>query len=251
MILAIAILVVSSCAPCYYAPSAQNVPLFTEKKQGKLSGGYKIGSYTQGCDFQTAVSITDHLGIIANYSFFKGRDAVIDDNKDYSDRFRSNMFEVGMGYYQVFHQKMVFEAYAGYGSDNIHNDYTSEYGGGSSSLHSSSFFLQPALGVCWEHVELAFSTRLRVLNFTKADYNSKNHSSSWYAINDIKLNPVHAFIEPAFTARFGGENVKFQIQVGISNHIGRETAIDYDPFNFNMGLVFRFKGKKKPDETEK
>jgi len=231
------------CIPCYYAPGAQNVPLFKEKYQANLSGAYKIGMYTQGCDFQAAASVTNHMAFLLNYSYFFGKDATPMQDDDYSDRFHSNTIDIGMGYFLPIDDKFVFETYAGYGSASIRNDYEESFGSGNSTLHASSFFLQPEFGFYKKNVELAVSLRYRLVNYDKVAFRGDIGSDPYSLLIDLDDHPFNYFLEPAFTVRMGGEVVKAQIQVGFSALLNQESLVDYDPFLANFGLIITMKEK--------
>lgn len=237
--------VLNGCLPCYYAPGAQNVPLFTGKKQANLSGAYKIGMYTQGCDFQTAVSVADHAALLANYSYFFGKDPKPGSGGDYTDRFHSHSFDIGMGYFLPMANKFVFETFAGYGFNKISNKYEENYANGSSMVHSSSFFLQPAIGFHKKNVELAVSTRFRLVNYERIEFTDNVEDETVIMLRDLDRHSLNYFLEPAFTVRMGGEMVKVQIQVGLSTHLDKDFQFDYDPLNANFGLIFKLREKQE------
>ena len=54
------LLIATSCSPVY-VPNARNTPLF--QGAGEVQVAAQVG---QGYDVQTAVSITDHVGVMAN-----------------------------------------------------------------------------------------------------------------------------------------------------------------------------------------
>ena len=242
----ILVTLLTGCLPCYYAPNAQNVPLFKEKMQFNTSAAFKVGMYTIGTDIQSAFAATDHLGIMANYSYFTGRESSFDWNdNEYSTTFRSNMLELGLGYFQTFEDKFVFEVYSGYGSDNINTEYDRYDTKGQSTLHYSSFFLQPAVGFYKSNVELAFSTRFRILNYDWIDLDYAVEGDVKNTLLELKNEPLCTALEPAFTFRAGSENIKFQFQVGVSFLMNKAEYFDYDPLNLNFGIIFtpKFKGK--------
>jgi hypothetical protein len=240
-------LYLQGCVPCYYAPSSQNVPLLQEQKDFNLSGAFKVGSLTTGCEFQTAVAATDHLGVIANYSYYTGRQSMVDESK-LSDS-KSNMLEIGLGYYMPFGEKYVFETYGGYGTANIktaHDSYQESMG---SKVHSWSLFIQPSIGYHRPHAEMAFSTRLRMLDFNKLSFDSYQNGMPDDRLSYLVSMPMTFCVEPAFTLRVGGEMVKFQMQVGISAPITNIDYLEYDPFNFNFGLIFNVHHKDKANKA--
>lgn len=73
--LALVALAVSSCAPVY-VPNARNAPLF--RGAGEFQGSV---NFSQGIDAQAAVSVTDHLGLMANYNYTNRTST--EDNDDY------------------------------------------------------------------------------------------------------------------------------------------------------------------------
>jgi len=235
----------NSCAPCYYAPSAQNVPLLQEKKDFRASGSFKLGGYTMGCDFQGAVAATNHLGIMLNYSYFTGRKSLIDETK-LSDS-RSNMVEFGLGYYTPLSDKFVFETYGGYGTANIKTSHDSylEYKG--STVHSWSLFIQPTIGMHKKNVELAYSTRFRMLDINRVEFDYYTNGQPDEDLTDLESLPMSYFMEPAFTFRVGGEYVKYQMQVGFAFPLSNPGNLEFDPFNVNFGLIFSLPGKKKTE----
>lgn len=235
------------CVPCYYAPSSQNVPLLQKQKDFNLSGAFKVGSLTTGCEFQTAVAATDHLGIIANYSYYTGRQSMFDESK-LSDS-KSSMLEIGLGYYLPFGEKYVFETYGGYSTANVrtaHDSYLENVG---SKVHSWSLFVQPAIGFHKKHAEMAFSTRFRILDFNDLTFDYHQNGSPDNSLSYLVSMPMTLCIEPAYTLRVGGETVKFQMQVGISAPVNNVDYLEYDPFNFNFGLIFNVHHKDKDNKA--
>lgn len=240
---ALILLFLEGCSPCYYAPGAQNVPLFSGQGDCKASAALKFGQYSIGTDIQSAVAVTDHMGIMLNYSSYIGQDAHLSDYNETTSR--SKLIEGGMGYYYPFHGSFVFETYAGYSNANIKTDYNEYQGWGSSKLHYSSFFLQPAVGFCKEHIELAISARFRVLDYYK--YTCKDYTGDYLeqSLQEIIDHPATCLLEPAFTMRVGGKHVKFQFQAGFSAVFNRNDQVQYDPLNLNFGLIANLNGKRE------
>ena len=56
----------TGCARDYYYSSIQNVPLLREKYEFHITGAYAIGDESQSGEMQTAFSVTNYLGIMAN-----------------------------------------------------------------------------------------------------------------------------------------------------------------------------------------
>lgn len=238
----------TGCMPCYYAPNAQNVPVFSEKGQGNGTFSFQFGPLSTGWNVQGALALSDHIGIMGNYNHYSGRDESVSwDGTDYSTKFKSNMGEIGLGYFYPFEGKFVVEAYGGLGGSRINTDYERWNGDGSSSVGTTSFFIQPSIGYYKKHVRLAFSTRFRLLNFRDVKYQTGSGSDPLENVDYLENMPVQGFFEPAFTFRAGGEKVKFQAQAGVSIIMSHAYDIEYDPMNFNVGIVFCLPGKKKSE----
>jgi hypothetical protein len=249
----VGIYLLSGCAASYYAPAAQNVPLFQEKKEANISGDFRIGNDTKGFDIQTAVAATDHLGITVNYSHYTG------DEENYnwysgdisSVTYGSSTFEMGLGYYLPFKDKMVFEIYSGYATSNFKTNGLVHLSSGIQQVHSNSFFIQPDIGLRIKHFEVAFSSRIRVNSYNKVSYAFGFENNEYDYTDDLmRSHPVVCFMEPAVTLRVGGEHVKFQIQGGPSFIISKDQYFSHDPLNLNFGLIVRLGGDKKAEPVK-
>jgi hypothetical protein len=241
----------TGCMPCYYAPNAQNVPVFTEKGDGNGTFSFQFGALSVGMNVQGALAVSNHIGLMGNYNHYSGRnESGTLNGEDYSSKFKSNMGELGMGYYHTFHDKMVFEVYAGIGGSRIDTDYERYDGDGSSSIGTTCYFIQPAIGYYNKHVQLALSTRLRIINFRDVKYDSWLGTDARESIIDLQTYPTVSFFEPAFTVRVGGEKVKFQAQVMGSVPIGYADVVINDPVNINIGIVFCIHEKSKSKQYD-
>jgi hypothetical protein len=241
----VSIIFLNSCIPCYYAPNAHNVPLLKESGTGNASLGMKIGVYSIGCDLQGAAAVSDHVGMMFNYGYFSGSKNQIDFwGEDYKERFKSHMTEIGLGYYTTIDSMFLFEIYGGAGLEWIKNKYDYFEGTGTSDLNSACYFVQPAFGFYRKNIELAFSLRLRIVDYTNFSYDPGTDQEIINDLTEISGLPAITFLEPAFTFRAGGDQVKFQFQSGFSQILGGD-QVEYDPLNINLGIIFTFgKGKK-------
>jgi hypothetical protein len=236
----------TGCSPCYYVPNAQNVPVFSEKGQANGALSFQFGPLSTGANVQLALALTDHIGLMANYNHFSGRgESGTWYGDDYSSTSKSNMGEAGLGYYHPFQNKMVFETYAGIGASEINTEYERWDGDGSSSVHTTCYFIQPSIAYYKKNIRLAFSSRFRVINYRDITYNSMLGEGAKLGLIDLQQNPAYAFFEPAITFRAGGEKVKFQVQAGFSVILDQSYVMEYDPVNINIGIVFSLPGKKK------
>ena len=84
-----------SCSHYYYVPSTQNVPLYREKNDYRLSGTRAGGEESVCTEVQAAYSVTDHMGIMANFMSARGGD--ISDNTNWA---KGNYLDGAIGYYE-------------------------------------------------------------------------------------------------------------------------------------------------------
>lgn len=241
--------VMIGCTPCYYAPNAHNVPMLKEKGEGTGTFSAQFGPLTTGFNVQGALAVSNHIGIMGNYNHYSDRsnNGTEGDEED-GTRSKSNMGEIGVGYFHAFHDKFVVEAYAGAGGSRINTDYDDYwYGSGTSSMGTTTFFVQPSIGLYKKNVALAFSTRFRTLSFRDPEFSSTLDEYTKEDMRNLDIHNAFAFIEPAITFRAGGKTVKFQAQVGWSVLLGESYLFEYDPMNINFGIVFCLKAKEKSE----
>jgi hypothetical protein len=101
------LIVLSSCAPVYI-PNSRNSPMF--QKGGEFQGSVSFGN---GIEAQTALSITNHFGVMGNFLYIDRVEGSDTDNDE--DNFRHHkFFEGGIGYFEN-QEKMFVEIFAGYG----------------------------------------------------------------------------------------------------------------------------------------
>jgi len=198
----------TSCAPIYI-PNQVNAPLLKEK--GDMNAAASMG--TSGYDIQLAASPKNNLGIMLNASYYD------------SDTSHTHfLLEAATGYYLTLSDRSVFEIYAGGGYG-----YSDTESSGSLGVHKfghySKVFLQPSIGFSADYFEGAFSLRSAFIHFDK-------YGSGF-------------FIEPVISTRFGFEQFKFTTQMGFSIDVTEDVNIDYQPFIFNIGIMYQIKGNAK------
>ncbi len=225
--------VLIGCAPAYI-PNAVNVPLLGN--QAEFHGSFSAG--TSGTDFQTSYALTGNLGLMANYSFYKGTFGTESSNTDYTviDNTKRSFLEGGVGYYTALSKNGRFETYGGYGQGTSTSN-TYDLFGPQDLIATGSyrrFFIQPSIGTTSDNFDAALSLRTCYVNF--------------YRIQSGELLLDHNvdgfFIEPVLTTRLGYEHVKLFAQVGFSLPSGQvDLEMFFQPFLFNLGLIFNI-GKK-------
>jgi hypothetical protein len=245
----VGLLVLNGCNPCFYTPNAQNVPLFQEGKEGMVNFSLQGGFYSRGLNIQTAFSATDHLGFLLNYHYYGASynegDAFIFSGED--GHFHGNFGEAAIGYFFNFDTKWIFEAYGGMGlgkvvNENDVNYYTWHMPYYRATVKYLRYFVQPAVGwVANEHFELAISSRFCLMNYTDLELKAGDNQNI-YQVTDINNNPFF-LLEPAFTMRVGGKNVKFQYQVTYSEDFNNSEH--FDPLGTSFAVFFRIQGKQE------
>ena len=196
-----------------YIPAAVNTPLFEEQGQTNLnlSALYKV-------DVQAAHSVTDNFFIHGDFS-------TAELNEDSVTSNTHNAFTVGVGYYNNITDVLIFEGLIGYGM-------------GSSEVDYSKFIIQPTIATTMDHFEFAFTPRI-----VGVTYNEVVIQQDLYEGTDV-------FVEPTFTFRAGGKKVKFQTQMGVTIPVYYESDVEIFPFNFSIGVNFKFPDGKAGGKTD-
>jgi hypothetical protein len=219
------IILLSSCAHYYYVPNSQNVPLFQEKNEYRISGAYGAGNQfdpmrTEAMEIQMAYSVTDKIGIMTNFMSVKGENL----GEGYG---KGNYLEGALGYFKPIKEWGVFEIYGGFGGGKQHHEYynTSDKLIGSSNLSSVRIYLQPSFGLTYNAFDIALSTRVCRLSFDNINSKELGNSASNYEDERSELyalsNKSHFFIEPALTLRGGWKNIKVQYQRLFSSYLNK------------------------------
>ena len=230
-------ILVSGCTHYYYVPNAHNVPLFQEKNEARLSAAVSVGDEYQGGDFQAALAVSDHIGIMVNGFTAKGEKeyeefhlfSTAQDHEIIRNTGKGEFLEFGPGYYLPFpnHENILFETFAGLGFGNVSSGYNSQR----SHVRFQRYSLQPSFGYTGRVFDIAFSMRFALLDYTDINYSSIPDAEAEY-LHNLKVNNLSLLYEPALTIRLGYQNVKLQTQLGFS-----ENASDTD-FRDNINLNF-------------
>lgn len=233
--------ILSSCTHYYYVSNVQNVPLFKEKNDLRLSGSLGGGDESECIEIQTAYSVTDHIGVMANYMSAKGG-SVADHN--YA---RGNYFEGGAGYYKPLNEFGIFEIYGGLGLCNQHHEFSDFYSGtnaGDIDLTSLKFFIQPSFGFTTNFIDAAFSTRICVVNYSNGSNFLTGYTDEYAKLNSLS-SQIHGFIEPALTVRAGWKYTKLQFQAIRAGYLGSSNFHIGEDWHISLGLYFSFGNRLK------
>jgi hypothetical protein len=236
----------SSCTHYYYVANVQNVPLFKEINEFRISGSVGSGDESTSIEVQTAYSVTDKIGVMANYMSAKGGNI---SSNNYGS---GNYFEGAVGYYKPFSRFGVFETYAGLGFSNQHHEYGNFYYNqsiGNSDLSSAKFYIQPSLGFTSKFFDIAVSTRISALTFNVKSNNVRDDNDLFNELNSLSTQ-IHGYIEPAVTIRAGWQYLKVQFQAEYSRNLIPDDMSVGEHGHISIGLYFSF-GKRFDHQSQK
>jgi hypothetical protein len=218
------------CTPTY-VPNVRNSPLFT--KGGEVQGSFQFGN---GLDAQAAVSLSSHIGVMANYNY-ANRDRF--DPDDYDDYHRHRFFEGGIGYF-TNDASWCVEVFAGYGrgEGSGKNEFLSSGSSVPSTGKYERYFFQPAFGLNKKMVHVAFIPRFSMVNFTAYSEGQVGFS--------VEENPKF-FFEPAVMGRvnFADNHLFFTFQGGYSTSMSNDVYFSHRRFQISTGLGFRLGGLRE------
>jgi hypothetical protein len=228
----IALLAISACAPVY-VPNVRNSPMFT--KGGEFQASVQIGNGWEG---QSAYALTDHFGLMANFSY--ANNTGFDPDTEDSDYHRHMLFEGGAGYFSNGPESF-FEVFAGYGAGegSSVDEYT--FFGSQSVVATGKYkryFLQPAFGINGKEIDVSFVSRFSMVDF----YNFSNESYSMTVNEEPKF-----FFEPAFVGRANLANNRMFVifQGGVSLGLSENIYFSRRSFQFSTGIGLRLGGKRE------
>ena len=200
-------ILISACAPVYF-PNQLQTPLLKEKNEATVS----ISTGTSNFDVQAAFSPIKHMDLLFDLSA-----ANLSDHEHLQ-------IEGGLGYYNTLNEVIHVEFLGGGGAGYSKTTTQGTLGEHNEGMFSR-FYLQPNVFLISEYAELGLATRLAFINFREYGLGS--------------------YLEPTLVGRFGLENIKFQVQAGLSYNINDNVELDYNPLIFNLGLVYTFRKKTK------
>ncbi|MDP4270686.1 MAG: hypothetical protein Q8909_11250, partial [Bacteroidota bacterium] len=185
-------LILSGCTHYYYLAETQNVPLFTQKGDLKVSGGVGCGEGTYNAEMQGAYSILDYLSASVGVMGMGSEKALFEESG-------GTTFHGARGFYSPVGKSMVFETYGGLGGYYQHNHY--QNGTYISDITAMRMFLQPNLGYVSKSFEMAISTRISKLNYSKVSQNLPTAMVEYARLTQIARDKQYLLVEPALTLR--------------------------------------------------
>lgn len=250
----------TGCTHYYYVPNIQNIPMFREKNEARLSGSYGGGDESNGFELQGSWAVTNHFGLSSSFLASKSPQSYA--NEEWG---KGSYIDAGAGFFSPINKYGVFEVYGGLGAARQTHNYTSadDYSGGTiywresgmAYLKSRRLFVQPAIGFEFNVFEIAFSTRLSRLWFNDVDFNinSDDNEYDFNTLTRLSDKRVYYFVEPALTLRAGWKNIKLQAQYSVGSYAYSD-LIPFEAFHLALGVNIsfgeRFKKDRVPAETK-
>ena len=198
----------AACAPVYF-PNQLQTPLLQDKGEATVSASLGTSTF----DMQLAYSPVKQIDLLGDFSVANG-----DDHEHLQ-------FEAGLGLYQTINDVLHLELLGGGGAG-----YSTTTTQGTFGEHNegafSRFYIQPNVFVVSQYIEAGLAARASFISFREFG--------------------TGAYVEPTLVGRFGLEHLKFQVQAGLSFNVNDNSVLDYNPFIFNIGLVYTLHNRNTP-----
>jgi hypothetical protein len=202
-----ALLLIQSCSPVVYSTTGHVVPLFREKGEATLSGGYATSNNGEGFHVQAAGAVSDKWALLTS---------VYTMSEKSSDRWTGHgtYFEAGAGHFGSFGSDDVFiyETFAGIGFAGIKNTYQSSR----LDVNFIKPFIQPSIGISRKWFDVALTPRFGIVSYTSHEIQTSDAAYRAAAENFFDDQKTTFVFEPGLTLRVGAKNLKLQLQYNIS-----------------------------------
>jgi hypothetical protein len=243
----------TSCVTLYKPNSIQS-PMLKEK--GEINTSASLG--LSGCgltNFQSAVAISNHTGIVANGMYHFRRSESADSSVE---KLNILFGEVGAGYFTTNgNNSRLFQCYGGLGygrtSDRIVNadqpvpEVKAEY---------FNIFIQPGVAFINKYFKLALDLRANYVCLFNIHAYLYDRFEFWNTDFKFYSDTILSFInlEPAVTIKAGGEKLKGVMQFGLTiPTINSKSYFDVNSssimvlplINFSIGINYTFGLKKQ------
>jgi hypothetical protein len=229
-LLLLAPLAFGACAPKYYAPNTQNVPLLT--RRGDYSAVAAVGD--SRFELQGAYAITESLAVLADAAHFDKPD------DEQGDGGGGGLLEVGIGYLRPVDEHFHVGLFGLVGGGDVENHFPSTVSAnpgttGTLEAKLARFGVQPVFGFHSRYVEGAAS--MRVVGLRYSDIRGSLIFGGEDQVQMLSAQTHHTLLEPALTLRAGFETVKVQVQLGWSVNKGH-SSFRQDEGHLTAGVVY-------------
>jgi len=232
----------SSCVHYYYAPNSNNVPLFKEKNEGRIQASYAstaTGGNTKdanGFELQSAYAVGNHTAL--QFNLFSASESEDDGSGS------GTYVEAACGYFKPVDARRhwIFETYGGLGYGGVKN----EFGGGVIAKTSIlKLFAQPSFGFTSKYFEMAFSSKLSLVNlgYISSNISKDNNPLDYDYVESLRGGKSYFLWEPGLMLRGGFKNVKLSLQ--ITNAIFDKDKLPFSDGTAAIGLIINLNPKPK------
>ena len=146
-----------SCSPVVYSTNGQVVPLFHERGEATVSGGFSTTDDAEGFHVQAAGSVSDHWALLSSVYSLKSKS---------SDNWKGHgtYVEFGGGRFGSFgkNNMFIYETFAGVGYAGIRNSYQNS----TLDVNFIKPFIQPSIGISQKWVDVALTPRFGLVSYT-------------------------------------------------------------------------------------
>jgi len=217
---------VISCTHNFYYPNTHNIPTHDGAHEAAVSAICTTSDEAVGFELQGAYSLTDHIGLAANFLY------AYDGNKNVADYGDGVMADIGIGYFNK-NKYFYSSLYGGVGYCRQNHAYFNDAPSNYYKVGVQSFrgYIQPAVGLSTMYFEALASLRFSALAFPVVD-NTIDRSirpADYDRVAGIKSGQPYFLAEPALTLRGGVKNLKIQSQIGVAYEL-RDKDIHYNYF---------------------
>ena len=231
-------LLMSGCRARFYTPNRHPVPLF--RNAGDLYFDASTNMFNKA-DLTAGAALTKNVAAYAGIAT-AAQNFGSDTGGMNSFKYRGNMLNLGVGYYinQEQSENFRFEVFGDYGNGTFKNTVT----GQDNTFFNGRFQrigIMPTFGYRSSDNMFAvgYSARFSQIRF----YNAKLDNPNFWSADLARYNskPSYMLLDHALSFRFGGEKLKFQLQMAGYQGINAAEITDAVPhFNFAImaGAVF-------------
>ena len=240
----------SSCSNGFYIPAEINPPVVSQKNEVAVSSAIGLRQSGLGNSFavQAAYSPINHIALWANYLHVGSSNTTKIGGLSNPYYFRSA--EMAVGYYfkkslgfaalrdkehmkSRHHHYLIADAYAGYGLSDVFKSYPNA----EARFDAQRYFLQGGVHYSGaRRVELSYSLRLVLLDFTKGLVSGKISDPTINEIMQVEQNPF-TFFQSSVRFAFGGKTVKYYFSRNWMSPPFKDKTFDYVSASFHIGLI--------------
>lgn len=252
------VLLFTSCTQSIYFPQHVNTTHFRHKDEAKIDISFKPPGDTKEdlWDVSPAVdaayAVAGHIALIGSYHTITRNilpntsDNLLSDTRRMGGLFSGHNLEAGGGYFTALGHTGTFEVLGGAGGGVVHRDSRdSSYEPSrlNFTTHYFNYFIQSAIGIRRHHAMFSAGLRLegrRYTDFTSPNPDLKyaiNHlGDTYYGYRDLTASNF-LFLQHYLDMEVGGENIKFNLQLGTYVQCTGPKVSSDIPFYVTAGLV--------------